>query len=203
MPTATTTDLARFLATTGPEQFAKIQHHYEKPTVMARFYRKYKSKSSTPIALPNKPHAKHIPLPVYVPPTPSSSPSSSSIPSFPEPPSATTTTTMTMTTTQTEQLTKTECPHCCRCLPLKKSRRVSCPPAIRYTPTTTKKPDSGLTSQEAKVLFTMIEKLQLQLKDMDEIILRNDWIPSPFTLRDGSPPASTLLADSSQEITAK
>lgn len=165
----TTAALAQFLSTTGPpEPSVSPQRQL---LARLRVVGKKKSNHSMNNHPPAYPRPKHIPLPVYQPP-----------PSFEE--------TQYQHPTATGQLSEqrndekmtssygnneregnnimdnnnNECPYCHSPRShQRRKRRISCPAAIKYTPVPSAKSTDNLTSQEAKMLFTMIERLQMQL----------------------------------------
>ncbi|KAJ8652515.1 hypothetical protein O0I10_011839 [Lichtheimia ornata] len=174
----TTAALAQFLSTTGPPESSVSPQR--QLLARLRVVGKKKSNHSMNNHPPAYPRPKHIPLPVYQPPSP---------PSFDENqyqyqhhPSTTTTTgaplekersddTIAPSNDEREGMdmmdnsnNNNECPYCHSPRShQRRKRRTSCPAAIKYTPAQSAKPTDNLTSQEAKMLFTMIERLQMQL----------------------------------------
>lgn len=189
----TTASLARFLATTGPEDIVVTKRTFMN-RLLSRPQQQYHSNNKAqqsqaqnnkrPSAAAHhvKPRTKHIPLPVYMPPTePAPAPSLPPAPAQQQQPTTTTTTTYPRVVQEAEAAAAAEndsllqsfpmppqiCPNCRQKFIREnggRKRRLSCPAAIHYTPSvaiTLKKKD--FTSQEAKALLSMIEQLQKQL----------------------------------------
>ncbi|KAI9484663.1 hypothetical protein BDB00DRAFT_878564 [Zychaea mexicana] len=194
--TAPSSNISSSSARSSYRRQHKQQHHYHHHNNSHHNnyqYQQHKKHIPLPVYVPPQPKPLSSPAPTTVETTApfSTSPSTSSIPTFPKPPSSIALPTpvseeLPASTPQQQQrscsppsITKSagdECPHCCRRVPSKKPRRISCPPAIHYTPRTTATASSttdnstsdqrtggGLTSQEAQTLLQMIEKLQHQL----------------------------------------
>ena len=166
----TTAALAQFLSTTGPPEPSVSPQRQ----LLARLRVVGKKKSNHSMNHhPPTYRPKHIPLPVYQPPPTleQDHPSTTTIvaesrhpPLEKERSNDTITPFYSNDEKEGIDMMDNECPYCHSPRShSRRKRRISCPAAIKYTPVPSAKPTDNLTSQEAKMLFTMIERLQMQL----------------------------------------